>query len=157
MSQNNNETTVSPTGNNIGFGRNQITQPDIKTEYSTCIDFWKYSGGIQVAQMSMFVVIMSGIAYFLFGKDAPSQEVTMICRLTAGFIASCFWIAQESHAYIASRCYKRARILEKSLGFDILSSMPNVNLYLGGPTHWAYRVLYLSFTIFWFWAALKMS
>jgi len=152
MSQDCNKTMASPTGEDTGSGLNRITKPDHKLEYSTCIDFWKHSAGVQVAQMSMFVVTMSGMAYFLFGRGAPPPEAKMICRLAAGFVAISFWMSQESHAYLASRCHNRARNLERSLGFDLFSSMPKVNLYLGGPLHWAYRMLYLGFTIFWFWA-----
>ena len=125
------------------------SEPNKKLEYTTCVDFCKYSGGVQIAQISVFIALMSGFAYFLFGDKKPDESLLKILKCGAGFLAICLWAVQESHAYLASKFFRRAQDLEKELGFHAFSQLPIRTPFWWGPTSWAFRVIYLGFTVFW--------
>jgi hypothetical protein len=123
--------------------------PNAELEYTTCIDFCKYSGGIQLAQISMFLALMSGAAYFLFGEKPPSEPILTFLKLGAGISALAFWVVEETHAYLASNFFCRARELEKKLGFAAFLRLPKRSPFWCGPTNWAFRLLYWGSVVFW--------
>ncbi|MDD5327121.1 MAG: hypothetical protein PHY02_04815 [Phycisphaerae bacterium] len=133
----------------------QTQDPDKKLEYITCIDFCKYSGGVQLAQISIFFALMSGFAYFLFGKDRPDESLLTILKFLASLVAFLLWFVEESHAYLASNFFCRAQELEKEIGFDAFSRLPKHRPFWFGPTNWAFRIVYCGFALFWFIVALS--
>lgn len=129
-------------------------KPDKKLEYTTCIDFVKYSGGVQLALFSFFSVLMSGFAYFLFGNDKPDEPILTILKFAALLFSLGLWVGEESHAYLVSKFFCRARNLEAEMGFHAVKSLPPITPFWNGPTNWSLRVIYLLVTLFWLLSAL---
>jgi hypothetical protein len=125
-------------------------EPDKKLEYTTCVDVLKYSGGVQLAQISVFFILMSGFAYFLLGKDKPDNALLTVLKFLASILAFFLWFVEESHAYLASNFFTRAQELEKEMGFQAFSRLPKYSPFWFGPTNWAFRIIYLLTTLFWF-------
>jgi len=125
----------------------------LELEYSTCVDFCKYSGGVQIAQVSVLLAAMSGALYFVYGKDHPTEPMLTYLKAGAGVLALCLWVGEESHAYLASTFFARAQQLEGRLGFASFSLLPKRRPFWIGPTNWAFRVVYGTFVLFWLLAA----
>ncbi len=135
--------------------QDQIQTVDRSLEYSTCVDFCKYSGGAQFAQLSVFFVLMSGLLYFTFGEKTPNEPLLTYFKAGGAVLAFCLWVVEESHAYLASNFFHRAQDLEEELGFKAFSQLPKRLPYWYGPTNWAFRVVYGGFFLFWVTTALR--
>ena len=124
-------------------------------EYSTCVDFCKYAGGVQFAQISVFLALMSGLTYFLFGDKPckPDELLLAVLKCGAALAALALWAVEESHAYLASNFFSRTQQLEEELGFRAFLRLPRRSPFWSGPTNWAFRVMYASFVVFWILAA----
>ena len=117
----------------------QVSEPspkpnngDWRLEYSTCVDFIKYAGGVQIAQISVFLLFTSGFVYFLSGQHAPDAKYKWLYMFGAAIVTSCLWAAEESHALLVSKFFARAQKIEETVEFNAFRQFPPP----GKPVFW---------------------
>jgi hypothetical protein len=85
----------------------------VDTEYEQCMESWRFYLGQRPAFLAFALSIMSAGAYFLLGKDGPTEPIVKILLSFAGLVFTFSVITFEQRTRdLYDVCIKRARTLE---------------------------------------------
>ena len=133
---------------------NMADRANTKDEFGKTIDLIKHHANLQFAELTVLIAIAGAGIGYIFGATGPHGTVRLLFMFGMAAAVVCFWIIWESNSLQMWHFMKRAKELEKDLGYGGYTTLPGMDKRWCKPGTWAFRFLYIGFTVFWLAAAL---
>jgi len=126
----------------------------LEDEFGKTIDLIKHHANLQFAELTVLIAIAGAGIGFIFSATGPHGPVRLLFMFGMAATAACFWVIWESNSFQMWHFMKRAKQLEKDLGYEGYSRLRGMERRWCKPGTWAFRFLYIGLTLFWLVAAL---